>query len=99
MLKIKKRIYLALPMLLLEGGQGLDHLENPCRDMETTLVPVVVVPTRYINHHHTHYALCLLLLDGGRCLPICSASADMEIGLVEVWRGSILVLSLEEGNQ
>ena len=86
-------------MLLLEGGQGLDHLENPCRHMETALVPVAVAPTRYRNHHHIHYAMCLLLLDGGRCLPIYSALADVEIELVEVWRGSNLVLSLEEGNQ
>ena len=66
-------------MLLLEGGQGLGHLESPCRHMETAPVPVVVVPTRYRNHHHIHYVLCLLLLDRGRCLPTCSASADMEI--------------------
>ena len=84
MLKIKKN-YLALPMLLLEGGQGLDHLENPCRHTETSLVPVAVAPTRCRSHHRIHSALCLLLLDGGRCLPICSALADMEIGLVEVW--------------
>ena len=100
MLKIKnKNFYLALPMLLLEGGQGLGHLESPCRHMETALVPVAIAPTRYRNHHCIHYALCLLLHDGGRCLPICLASADVEIGLVEVWRGSTLVLSLEEGNQ
>ena len=86
-------------MLLLEGGQGLDHLENPCRHMETSIVPVAVIPTRYRNHHHIHYALSLLLLDEGRCLPICSILADVEIGLVEVWQGSTLVLSLEEGNQ
>ena len=86
-------------MLLLEGGQGLDHLENPCQCMETALVPVAITPTRYRSHHRTHYALCLLLLDGGRCLPICSALADVEIGLVGVWQGLTLVLSLEEGNQ
>ena len=86
-------------MFLLEGGQGLGHLKSPCRHMETTLVPVAVNPTRYRNHHRIHYALCLLLLDGGRCLPICLALADVEIRPVEVWRGSTLVLSLEEGNQ
>ena len=72
-------------MLLLEGGKGLGHLEIPCRHMETAPVTVVVVPTRYRNHHHIHYVLCLLLLDGGRCLPTCSASVDMEIGPIEVW--------------
>ena len=86
-------------MLLLKGGQDLDHLENACRHMETTLVLVAITPTRYRSHHHIHSALCLLLLDGGICLPICSALADVEIGLVEVWQGSTLVLSLEEGNQ
>ena len=85
-------------MLLLEGGQGLGHLKNPCRHMETTLVSVAVIPTKYRNHHCIHYALCLLLLDRGRCLPICSASTDVEIGLVEVWNDSILALSLEEGH-
>ena len=86
-------------MLLLEGGQGLGHLESPCRHMETALMLVAVVPTRYRNHHRIHYALCLLLLDGGRCLPICSALANADIGLVEVWWGLTLVLSLKEGNQ
>ena len=66
-------IYLDLPMLLLEGGQGLGHLEIPCRHMETALVPVAVTPTRCRSHHHIHYALYVLLLDGGICLPICSA--------------------------
>ena len=66
-------------MLLLEGGKGLGHLESPYRHMETTPVPVAVGPIRYRNHHHIHYVLCLLLLDGGRCLPTCSASADVEI--------------------
>ena len=80
-------------MLLLEGGQGLDHLKNPCRHMETALVSVAVSPTRCRSHHRTHSVLSLLLLDGGICLPICSALADMEIGLVGVWRGSTLVLS------
>ena len=80
-------------MHLLEGGQGLDHLESPYRHMETAPVSVAVVPTRYRNHHHIHYVLCLLLLDGERCLTTCSASADVEIGLVEVWQGSTLVLS------
>ena len=86
-------------MLLLEGGQGLDHLENPWRHMETALMSVVVAPTKCRSHHRIHSALCLLLLNGGRCLPICSPLADVEIGLVEVWQGSTLVLSLEEGNQ
>ena len=72
-------------MLLLEGGQGLGHLESPCWHMETAPVPVAVVPTRYRNHHHIHYVLCLLLLDEGRCLPTCSVSADVEIKPVEVW--------------
>ena len=97
MLKIKF-FYLALPMLLLGGVQGLDHLVNPCRHTEIALVPVAIAPTRYRSHHRIHSALCLLLLDGGRCLPICSSLADVEIGLVEVWQGSTLVLSLEEGN-
>ena len=92
MIKLKI-VYLTLPMLLLEGGQGLGHLESPCRHMETTPVPVVVIPTRYRNHHCIRYALCLLLPDGGRCLPTCSASADVDIGPIEVWRGSTLVLS------
>ena len=72
MLKIKKN-YLALPMLLLEGVQGLDHLKNPFRHTETALVSVVAAPTRSRSHHRTHTALSLLLLDRGRCLPICSA--------------------------
>ena len=66
-------------MLLLEGGQGLGHLESPYRHMETAPVSVAVVPTRYRNHHHIHCVPCLLLLDGGRCLPTCSASFDVEI--------------------
>ena len=66
-------------MLLLEGGQGLGHLEIPYQHMETTLVPIAIIPTRYINHHHIHCVLCLLLLDEGRCLPTCSASVDVEI--------------------
>ena len=66
-------------MLLLEEGQGRGHLESPSQHMETAPVPVAIVPTRYRNHHHTHYVLCLLLLDGGRCLPTCSASTDVEI--------------------
>ena len=85
-------------MLLLEGGQGLGHLESPSQHMETAPVLVAVIPTRYRNHHHIRYVMCLLLLDGGRCLPTCSASADVDIWLVEVWQGSMLVLSLEEGH-
>ena len=86
-------------MILLEGGQGLDHLENPCRHTETALVSVAAAPTRCRSHHRIHYAVSLLLLDGGRCLPICSALTDVEIRLVGVWRGSTLVLSLKEGHQ
>ena len=82
-LKIKKN-YLALPMLLLEGGQGLDHLENPCQHMKTTLVLVATAPTKCRSHDRTHSIMYLLLLDGGRCLPIFSASADVEIRLVRV---------------
>ena len=66
-------------MLLLEGGQGLGHLESPYQHMEIAPVSVVIVPTRYRNHHHIHYVPCLLLLDVGRCLPTCSASANVEI--------------------
>ena len=66
-------------MLLLEGGQALGHLGIPCWRMETAPVPVAVVPTRYRNHHHIHCVLCLLLLDGGICLPTSSASVDVEI--------------------
>ena len=66
-------------MLLLEGGQGLGHLEIPYQHMETALVPVAVVPTRYRNHHHIHCVLCLLLLNGGRCLPTGSALVVVEI--------------------
>ena len=86
-------------MLLLEGGQGLDHLENPFRHMETALMLVASAPTRSRSHHRTHFALNLLLLDRGRCLPICSDLVDVETRLVGVWQGSTLVLSLEEGNQ
>ena len=42
---LKLKNYLALPMLLLEGGQGLDHLKNPSQHMETAPVLVVVIPT------------------------------------------------------
>ena len=84
MLKIKKKIYLALPMLLLEGGKGRGHLGSPSRHMETAPVSVAIVPTKYKNHHHRHCVLSLLLLDGGRCLPTCSALADVEIRLVKV---------------
>ena len=82
-MKIKN--YLALPMLLLEGGKGLGHLENPSQHMETAQVLVTTTPTKSRSHHRTHSALSHLLLDGGICLPICSAEADMEIGLVGVW--------------
>ena len=44
-------------MLLLEGGQALDHLENPSQHMETALVMVSVTPTIGRSHHHTHSEL------------------------------------------
>ena len=44
MIKLKI-IYLALPMLLLEGGQGRGHLESPSQHMETAPVLASVVVT------------------------------------------------------
>ena len=82
-------------MLLLEGRQRLDHLENPFWHTKTALVRVVATPTRSRSHHRTHSTLSLHLLNGARCLPIYSSLADMEIGLVGVWQGSTLELSLE----
>ena len=41
-------------MLLLEGGQGLDHLGNPSQHMETALVLIAVIPTIGRNHHRRH---------------------------------------------
>ena len=43
-----------LPMLLVKGGKGHCHLENPSQHMENTLVLVVVVPTIGRSHHHRH---------------------------------------------
>ena len=63
--KIKN--YLALPMLLLEGGQGLDHLENPSQHMETTPLLATTAPTKSRSHHRIHSALSHLYL------PTCSA--------------------------
>ena len=74
-----KNTYPSLPMLLLEGGLGRDHLGNLTRRMETAPTPAPTVPTMYRNHHHTCHVLRLLLLDGGRYLPTCLALADVEI--------------------
>ena len=40
--KLENKNYLALPMLLLEGGQGLYHHENPSQHMETA--PALAMP-------------------------------------------------------
>ena len=66
-------------MLLLEGGQGRGHLGSPFRRMGTTPALAAVVPTMYKSHHHIRCVLCLLLLDGGRCLPTDSALADVDV--------------------
>ena len=71
-------------MLLLEGGQGLGQLKIPCRHMETALVSVAIVPTRCKSHHHRHFVLSLLLLDGGRYLPTGLASAAVDDGPIMV---------------
>ena len=76
--------YPSLPMLLLEGGLGRDHLGNLARCMETAPMPAPVIPTMNRNHHHTCSILHLLLLDGGRYLPTGSASAAMDDGPVMV---------------
>ena len=80
--------YPSLPMLLLEGGLGPDHLENLAQRMETTPTLAPAIPTMNRNHHHTCYVQHLLLLDGGRYLPTGSASADMDVGPVVVTQGS-----------
>ena len=67
-LKIKN--YLALPILLLEGGQGLDHHENPSQHMETAQVLETTAPTKSRSHRHIHFALNHLLPGGGRYIPI-----------------------------
>ena len=67
-LKIKN--YLALPMLLLDGGQGLGHHENPSQHMETAPVLVTTAPTKSRSHHLIHSSLSHLLPGGGRYLPI-----------------------------
>ena len=72
-LKFENKNYLALPMLLLEGGQGLDHHGNPSQHMETTLVLVTTAPTKSRIHHHIHSTLSHLLPGGGIYLPIYSA--------------------------
>ena len=76
--------YPSLPMLLLEGGLGLDHLENLAQRMETAPMPAPVVPTMNRNHRHTCYVQHLLLLDGGRYLPTGSASAAVDDAPVRV---------------
>ena len=78
MIKIKKT-YPSLPMLLLEGGLDLDHLGNLIRHMGTALMQAPDVPTMCRNRRHTYSGLHLLLLDGGRCQPICSALADVDV--------------------
>ena len=80
--------YPSLPMLLLEGGLGPDHLENLIRHMETAPMPAPAVPTMNRNHHHTCYVQQLHLLDGGRYLPTGSASTAMDDGPVMVSQGS-----------
>ena len=67
--------YPSLPMLLLEGGLGPDHLGNLVWHMETAPMLAPSVPTMNRNHRHTCSVLHLLLLDGGRYLPTGSASA------------------------
>ena len=80
--------YPSLPMLLLEGGLGPDHLGNLTQRMETIPTPAPAVPTMYRNHCHTCYVQHLLLLDGGRYLPTGSASAAVDDGPVKVSQGS-----------
>ena len=80
--------YPSLPMLLLEGGLGLDHLGNLTQRMETAPTPAAVVPTIHKSHHRKRYVLCLLLLDGGRYLPTSSASAAVDDGPIRVLQGS-----------
>ena len=71
--------YPSLPMLLLEGGLGLDHLGNLAQGMETAPMLAPVVPTMNRNHRHTCYVQHLLLPDRGRYLPTGSASADVDV--------------------
>ena len=65
---LKIKIYLTLPMLLLEGGRGLDYHGSPFQHMETTLVLETVTPTKSRSCHHRHSALSHNLLGGGRYL-------------------------------
>ena len=53
--------YPSLPMLLLEGGLGLDHLGNLIRHMGTAPMLAPAVPTMNRNHRHTCYVQHLLL--------------------------------------
>ena len=71
-------------MLLLEGGRGLDHHENPFKHMETALVLAIVTPSKSRSHHHIHSALSHHLPSGGRYLPIYSAYVEKENELVRV---------------
>ena len=80
--------YPSLPMLLLEGGLGRDHLINLARCMETAPMSAPAVPTMNRNHHHTCYVQHLLLLDGGIYVPTGSASAAVDDGPVRVSQGS-----------
>ena len=80
--------YPSLPMLLLEGGLGLDHLKNLIRHMETTPMLAPAVPTMNRNRRHTYSVPHLLLLDRGIYLPTCSASAGGDAGPVMAPQGS-----------
>ena len=71
--------YPSLPMLLLEGGLGLDHLGNLIRNMGTAQMMAPAVPTMNRNPRHTYSVPHLLLLDGGRYHPTCLASADVDV--------------------
>ena len=72
-LKFENKNYLTLPMLLLEGGRGLDHHENPFQHMETAPVLATTAPTKSRSHHHKNSALSHHLPGGGIYLPIYSA--------------------------
>ena len=74
-----KNTYPSLPMLLLEGGLGQDHLGNLIQHMKTTPMLAPAVPTMYRNRRHTYSIPHLLLLDGGIYHPTCSASADVDV--------------------
>ena len=80
-------------MLLLEGGQCLDHLRNPSQHMETAPVMETIAPTKSRSRHHRHSALSHHLPGGGRYLPIYSSQDDEENELVRVLQGSIPALS------